>query len=224
MKGKLIVIEGTDGSGKATQANLLLQRLTEENVPVRIFDFPRYEESVYGDLVGRLLTGEFGDFISLSPYISSLPYTLDRAGARDSLRKALTQGHVICNRYTSSNLAHHSAKLRSEDQDTFISFVETGEFDELGLPRPALVIFLDVPTDVAYTLVGNKQKRVYLTGGSGRDQHEKDISYLENVRAIYKRLVDKRSDWFQIECVEDGELLSKENIHKKVYEVVKDIL
>jgi len=223
MKGKLIVLEGSDGSGKATQTGLLLERLKKEGKNIRMLDFPRYKESVYGELVGRALAGEFGDFLSISPYFTSLPYMLDRVSARDEIRRALEEGHVLCNRYTSSNAAHQAAKLALNKQKDFISFVEKGEYEELKLPRPTVVIFLDVPVSVAQQLVDEKDEREHLNGKK-RDQHEKDAEYLGRVRDIYLRLAEEREDWYPVECVSNGHLLSKEAIHEKVYNIVSGFI
>src|SRR4051812_18225473 len=109
-RGNLIVIEGTDGAGKATQSALLLKVLKKQR-SVSFFDFPRYKQSNFGRLIRRSLSGEFGNFLELSPYLSSLPYMLDRARAKYLLLESLKEGDVICDRYTTSNLAHQTAKL-----------------------------------------------------------------------------------------------------------------
>jgi len=116
-KGKFIVIEGADGSGKATQAELLGDYFKQKGTGMEIFSFPRYDKGRSGRLMGELLRGDHGDFMAVSPYMSSLPYVINRVAARQELKAALDSGKVvICDRYLPSNLAHQSAKLKTEDE------------------------------------------------------------------------------------------------------------
>ena len=114
-KNLLIVLEGGDGSGKATQSKLLLEYLKKSG-RVSYFDFPQYGENVFGTLTGKCLSGDFGDFLHMSPYLSSLPYILDRACAKDKIISALRRGHVVCNRYTPSNIGFQSAKISDKKE------------------------------------------------------------------------------------------------------------
>jgi dTMP kinase len=222
--GKLIVLEGSDGSGKATQARLLAKSL-EEYGPVHTFEFPRYKQSAFGELIGRCLAGEFGDFLKLSPYLSSLPYMLDRARAKYLLLESLKEGHVICDRYTPSNIVFQSAKLPKNERAAFVSFDEEAEYHELGLPRPDLVIYLSVPTEIATKLVEKKDVREHLGKKKGvKDQHEKNLEFQEEVRKIYQEFSRTRKEWKIVECCEKGELLSREDIHHKVMMLVKSFL
>src|SRR5258708_1619076 len=191
-KGKLIVIEGADGSGKATQARLL-SRALEEYGPVASYEFPRYKQSEFGRLIGRSLTGEFGDFLNLSPYLSSLPYMLDRARAKYLLIESLKEGNVVCDRYTPSNIAFQSAKLKPAERKEFITFLERAEYEELGLPAPDLVVYLSVPTSITSELLLKKEKRAYIGVGE-KDQYEKNVEYQQEAMNIYRDLSKKRSN------------------------------
>lgn len=219
-KGKLIVLEGGDGSGKTVQAKLLHERLSGR---AQVFEFPRYYTSRAGKLVGECLAGEHGDFLKLGPYLASLPYTIDRAGAKKMLGKALEKGNVICNRYTPSNLAHQGAKISDmRARGAFIDFLEALEYEELELPRPDIVIYLYVPVAIAAKLGENKEKRAYLkNSGEIRDQHERDLAYQENVAKAYMGIAKDRDDWHIVRCVEDGDvLLSPRVIHELVWKIV----
>ena len=213
------MIEGTDGSGKATQAKMLEKTLAK-NFPVKLFEFPRYTRSEFGRLIGRSLAGEFGDFLNLSPYLSSLPYIIDRVRAKDLLVEYLKEGFVICDRYTPSNLVYQSAKLPESQRQAFIDFIEKGEYEELGLPSPDLVIFLRVPPNISARLISKKKPRAYLKGKS-KDQHEESLGYQTEVQKVYNRMAKTRPEWRVVDCYKKGELLSKKQIEVLVLREVK---
>ncbi len=221
--GKLIIIEGADGSGKATQSQLLEKSLSKYG-PVTTFEFPRYKKSAFGELIGRCLSGEFGDFLHMSPYLSSLPYMLDRARAKYLLIESLKDGHVICDRYTPSNIVFQSAKLPKAKRAEFVSFIEEGEYHELGLPKPDLVIYLSVPTKISAQLIAQKEMRDYMGKKGAKDQHEKSVKFQKEVKNIYTDMASKRKEWKVIECYEEGKLLSREDIHRKVMNIIKPFL
>lgn len=218
--GRLIVIEGGDGSGKGTQSELLVKKLREAGQHVELMDFPQYGE-VFGALCGRALKGEFGDFKNLSPYLASLPYTLDRVTAKDKMLEALKRGHVICNRYTPSNVAYQAAKLAGKKRVEFIEFLERAEYEVLGLPKPDAVVYLRVPAAVAQKLILTKAKREYLGGKAKKDQHEKDVAYQIAVMKVYVELSKQRPSWKVIECVKAGRMQSIEEVGNMVMEVLK---
>ena len=223
MKHPLIVLEGGDGSGKATQAALLKERLEKEAGPVELFDFPRYEDSLAGKLVGECLAGKHANFRHLSPHLASLPFTLDRVGARELLGASLERGIVMCNRYTPSNIAYQAAKLLAADRKKFIEFLEALEYEELHIPKPDLVIYLYVPTAIATKLIEKKKERGYLAGtGEQKDQHERDIAYQDEVVRVYLDLANERDDWQSVTCTnEAGDLLLREEIHERVWSIVQ---
>ncbi|MCK9351470.1 MAG: hypothetical protein WCT49_04345 [Candidatus Paceibacterota bacterium] len=219
-KNLLIVLEGGDGSGKATQSKLLLEYLKTKG-KVSYFDFPQYGKTVFGTLTGRCLAGDFGDFLHMSPYLSSLPYILDRACAKDAIISALKKGHVVCNRYTPSNIGFQAAKLSGKERDDVIKFLEQGEYEEIGLPRPDVVLYLDVPRDVASALVFQKEQREYLGEKKAKDQHENDLTYQEKVSEVYRALAKKRKGWHVVSCAKNGHILLPQTIHKKLISLVQ---
>jgi len=217
-RGKFIVIEGTDGAGKGTQAELLIDAMRQFST-VTYFDFPRYTESVFGQVIGRALNGEFGNFLELNPYLSSLPYMLDRASARDPMCKALEQGHIVCNRYTTSSIAFQSSKLPLDKRNEFITFVESAEYGELGIPKPDLILFLYVSAVVSDKLVEKKAQRSYIGKGQ-KDLHEQDRNYQTAVAETYHTLARWRPDWHVIDCMDGDGILPVEKIHQKILSFV----
>jgi dTMP kinase len=218
-QGKLIVIEGGDGSGKGTQSALLFKALKKVR-PITFFDFPRYKQSVFGKLIRRSLAGEFGDFLNLSPYLSSLPYVLDRARAKYLLLEALKEGDVICDRYTTSNIAHQAAKLPDKEKQAFVDFIEQGEYGELGLPAPDLVIYLWLPTETSQELMKNRIKK----GGERRslDQFERRVDYQKKVADMYLHLAHSNDNWQVIDCLNSKKKLkNRQEIHREILQIVE---
>lgn len=223
MHGILIDIEGADGSGKTEQAKRLFERLKAEGYPVTFFDFPQYSGSHTGKLIGELLAGKHGDFMSMPAYVSALPYAVDRGVARDAILEALECGSIVSNRYTPSNLAHQSAKLPKDEQPALVDFIEKLEYEDLKLPRPDLVIYLSVPTDVSTELIMQKEKRDYLGETETRDLAERNIAHQDRARAAYLRLV-KEKGWHVVDCAPQGTMRSREDIHEEVSRIVHEKL
>lgn len=216
-KGFLVDIEGADGSGKGTQAKMLTRRLEKEGVKTWLYSFPRYNTPI-GHLIGEFLVGKHGDFMTATPYLSSLPYALDRADAKRELESILKKnGIVICDRYTNSN-AHQMAKLPKDEQKDFFRFIENLEYNILGLPKPSLVVYLFMPTDVSANLVKKKDKRGYIKAGK-RDNAERNIAHQDRTRQAYLTLARDRK-WVVINCAPDGVLRSRDDIHEELYTVV----
>lgn len=220
--GKLIVIDGVDGTGKGTQAALAITALRSRG-EVSLQDFPRYKESKAGELCGMALKGDLGDFRNLHPKLASLPYTLDRIGAREQIKEALTRGHVICNRYTPSNAMYQAAKFQDPaERKTFIVWLEELEYEEHQLPRPDLVIYLGMPVATSRKLTEGKEAREYMDNvAQALDVHERDNDYLSEVAALFRATVSHRPDtWKLIECMRDGVLRSPEDIHAEVMNLI----
>ena len=205
----LIVFEGIDGAGKATQVALLAKKLRSQGKTVSVFSSPRYDTPT-GKLVKSALQGKFGNFVAMNAYFSALPYLLDFAAERDEVAAALKKGIVISDRYLPSTLAFHGAKLPKGEKKKFLIFVENLMYRDLKLPRPDRVIYLDVP-------VANAKK---LLRGKKLDQHEKDSEYQTRVANTYKALA-KRKEWRTIVCAKNGEVLSKRAIHEKIWKAVQ---
>lgn len=222
-KGKLVVIDGTDGSGKGTQTKLLLEHLEKEGKQSKYIDFPRYHTSFHGKMVARYLSGEFGGKDG-SPYLSSLFYAMDRLTARDEMIDWLEEGNtVVANRYTTSSMAFQTARIPKKEQDKFLKWLNDMEYKEHKLPREDLVLFLYVPVEISQKLIEKKdaKERKYVKGKK-KDIYEADIQYQKDVLELYLRLAKDNEHWEVIKCVDEkGKLLSIEQVHEKVVEVLK---
>ncbi len=224
-RGKLIVIEGGDGSGKATQAKLLIKYLKSINIPVRYYDFPQYYHSFHGKIVGRFLKGEFGDIDSVSPYLISLAYALDRASVKREMEEFLQKGgFIVANRYATSSMAFQSVKFTDpKERKKFLTWLYELEYKIHKIPKENLVIYLHVKPETAAKLILKKGVRKYL-GKNDKDIQERNIEYQRKVEQAYMHLAKTNKHWRIIECEENNKLLSKANIHEKVKELVKPLL
>ncbi|OGD84538.1 hypothetical protein A2696_01875 [Candidatus Curtissbacteria bacterium RIFCSPHIGHO2_01_FULL_41_13] len=217
-RGKLIVFEGADGSGKATQVELLRSFLEKKNYPHVAFDFPRYQETFHAKTIAKYLSGEYGDPTQQNPYLVSLVYALDRLTAREEIYYALNDGKVVlANRYVSSNKAHQGVKLPKSKRKDFFAWLDELEYDVNKIPREDLVIFLYVPFAVSMRLVKERGRKF-----TGRvDLHEENRRYQKEVEKVYLQLA-KNPQWVKIVCVgQNGTLLSKDVIHAEILRVLK---
>lgn len=222
-KGKLIVIDGLDGSGKATQTKLLIKRLKKEGYKTAVADFPQYYTTFFGKMVGRYLSGEFGTAKQVSPYLASVLFAADRWQAKEKMRQWLSEGRmVVSNRYVSANQIHQAAKIRGKrEKEKFLRWLEEMEFKVFGIPRPNLILFLHVPYQVGQRLVVKKGVRKYI-GGVKKDIHEASKSHLSAAQQQVFQLVKKQAGWQRVDCLENGRLLSRQEIAEKVWRVVRN--
>ena len=184
-KGVFIVLDGNDGSGKATQARLLSERLAREGAPAMKVDFPGYDRNFFGAFVGECLAGQHGDFLHMDPKIASTLYACDRLESSPSLRGSLAEGKVvIADRFASSNQIHQGGKIADDgEREAFITWLDRMEHDVLGIPRPDLIIYLRVPVQMSLVLLSEKRKAKNQVLGDGeKDMVEEDRAYLENSR------------------------------------------
>jgi dTMP kinase len=219
-RGKLIALEGIDGSGKRTQLELLARALEARGLVTFIVSFPNYESS-FGKLVARYLNGEFGALEAVDPHLSALLYAGDRLEAKPELEAALSAGkYVLADRYVGSNLAHQSARVAPEKRDEFLSWLARLEYGLYSLPAEDLVIYLRVPPPEAHRLVGLKPARAYTT--LQRDIQEADMRHLEETARMYERLATERN-WAGIDCINaaSGVLSPPEEIHGTVLQTVE---
>jgi dTMP kinase len=221
-RGKLIVIEGADGTGKATQAELLVEYLKKNHVRVKYYDFPQYHGNFFGDMVARFLRGEYGSFRESSPYLVSLPYALDRAYVAKEMGAWLARGGwIVCNRYMSSHLAHQTAKMgTTRERNAFIKWDQHLEYDILGIPREDRVICLSVPTNIASRLNLLKKQRSHLKH-MRKDLAERDLQHQRSASDMYVHLAKRLKHWRLIQCVDrQGKLLPIASIHQKVVQSI----
>lgn len=219
-RGKIIALEGIDGSGKGTQLDLLAGALEARKLPTYRISFPRYG-SFYGKLVGRYLNGEFGTLDAVDPHLSALLYAGDRLEAKAEIEDALAAGKIVlADRYIGSNMAHQTARVAPEMREEFIAWLRHLEYVLYGLPAEDLVIYLRVPFEEAHRLVGLKAARDYTK--LKRDIQEADIKHLEQTGIIYDRLATE-ANWVRVECMDEGsrKLRTPEEIHRAVMQCVE---
>jgi dTMP kinase len=220
--GKLIVIEGTDGAGKGTQFELLVNYCKANHVPYATFDFPQYYKTFFGKWIGRFMKGEFGGVTDVPPYIATIPYAADRWQAKDDITYALEQGKlVMANRYATSNAAYQSAKLPVSQRVAFVDWEFEMEYTQFGIPKEDLVIFLHVPFDISQKLIEQKNARKYLGNGSKKDIHESNEQLMKEVEKVYLDFCRKYPHWVKIDCTKNNFMLSKEEIHNQVLDVLR---
>lgn len=226
--GKIIVIEGMDGAGKATQAKMLIDRCLEEGLETATFDFPQYELSTFGEMVGAYLRGEFGEATELSPYLVSLLYAGDRFEAKSAIIRALENHRlIILNRYTTANSGFQRGKFPTlEERRLYQRWLVHVEHEIFGIPREDLVIYLDVPPEEGQRLVQTKDFRGYI-GSEKVDQHEKNIQFLNKAYLSFQEMINENPHWQKISCLQygsTGPIRSREDIHKDVWLLVSDFI
>ena len=219
--GKLIVIEGTDGSGKSTQFRLLTEAVAGAGYEFRKLVFPQYQEESSA-LIRMYLGGQFGDKPSdVNAYAASAFYAVDRYASYKKVWGEWYEqgGLVLSDRYTTSNAVHQASKEPGEKQGEFLRWLYEFEYDKLGLPRPDLTIYLDVPTEYTEKLMRGREAAT----GTHADIHEQDLAYLATCRRM-GRAAAEYYGWTVIHCVRDGEMRSIEDIHEEIYSHVKACL
>ena len=216
--GKLIVIEGTDGSGKSTQFKKLTERLTQEGVAFQKLVFPQYSEPSSA-LIRMYLGGEFGaDPSDVNAYAASAFYAVDRYA---SYKKAWGEwydngGLILSDRYTTSNAVHQTSKEPVEKQQDFLKWLYEFECEKLGMPKPDLVIYLDVPTAFTEQLMRSREEKT----NTKADIHEQNTDYLATCREMGRKAAGYYG-WHIVECVKDNTMRSIEDIHEEIYRFVK---
>src|ERR1700746_4016259 len=197
VRGKLIAIEGIDGSGKRTQVELLATALRTQGHSVYATGFPQYD-SWFGKMVGQFLNGELGPLESVDAHFSALLYAGDRFEGKSQIEAALNQGQIVlADRYIASNLAHQTARVAPEKRPAFVEWIEHVEYGIYGLPKEDLVLYLRMPPVEAQKLVAQKSARSYTS--AQRDLQEASLRHLEDAAALYDTLA-KRPNWTTIEC------------------------
>lgn len=216
-KKKLIVIEGLDGSGKATQAQLLYDKLKELNIRVRKVSFPDYD-SASSALVKMYLKGEFGKQAGdVNAYAASSFYAVDRyASYKKDWEEDYENGIIIADRYTTSNAIHQCSKLAPEEWDEYLTWLSEFEYEKLGIPKPDVVIYLKVDVAVSQELMNQR----YHGDNSKKDIHESDVEYLNKSREAAE-YCSRMLGWNVIECCDGGGMRSKEEISDEIVKILK---
>ena len=219
--GKLIVFEGTDGSGKSTQFELLAKRLEAEQIGFQRLRFPQYEEPSSA-LIRMYLGGAFGDDPeAVNAYAASTFYAVDRYASYQRVWKDYYQGGglVVSDRYTTSNAVHQGSKVPEGERAEFFRWLYDLEYDRMGLPRPDLVVLLDMPVELSEQLMRKREQST----GTHADIHERNEDYLKKCRDVALHAATYYG-WRTVSCAKDGVIRSVEDIHEEVYAIVKSCL
>jgi dTMP kinase len=222
-KGKLIVIDGVDGSGKGTQTTMLLETLKAEGYQCEVIDFPQYGQKSAG-MVEEYLNGKYGP---VDPYSSSVFYAVDRFDASFKLRSWLEAGKiVVSNRYVTASAGHQGGKILNDaERIKYFKWLDNLEYSVFKIPKPDLNILLHVPAEVAQKLVDkkNKAQRAY-AGGKKRDLHEADLNHLKQAEKVFLEIAELFPNTKMVECVEKAKLLNPQQVHNKVWNLVRRIV
>lgn len=214
----LIVIEGIDGSGKGTQAKRLLDRFLAAGKTAALISFPRYSATHFGRTIGRFLNGEFGALNEVDPHLAATLYAADRLESKCYLQEQLAAHDVvICDRYVASNAAHQGAKRQGDARRALQQWIWKTEFDVFDLPRPDLVILLDLPATTAQELIALKAARDYTSKKA--DIQEADGNYLAGVRDVYLDLAATEPNWRRVSCLSDSRLRTIDEISDEVWHI-----
>ena len=219
----LIAIEGIDGSGKGTQARQLVDRLVSEDIATALLSFPRYDDTLFGTLIGEYLNARYGSLEQVHPLLASLLFAGDRFESLPVLEQALQDNAVVVlDRYVASNVAHQGARASEDEQRRLMETIQQIEYEVHGLPRADLTILLDLPAACAVELIARKNPRTYTDQSA--DLHEADSDYLESVRAAYRQLAEDGPSWRVVSVLADGDVRSIEDIAGEILAFVRDAL
>lgn len=224
--GKLVVLDGGDGAGKATQVALLVKQLLADGHKVETLDFPQYTQNTFGALIRECLDGKRGDFMATDARVASTLYAADRFESKPRLEQWLAEGKiVVLDRYVSSNMMHQGAKIQNADElEAFLGWLDHMEHGVFGLPRPDVILYLEVPFNVRQNL----KKVAVAAGKHGADVKldvaEADHNHQEQVEVRAKTIVASKNNWKVVHCCAGENIRSREDIHADVYALVKGIV
>jgi dTMP kinase len=227
-KGKFIVIDGTDGSGKTTQIALLEKHLKKEGYKVKLVDFPAYYKNFFGKFIGHCLAEQYYNWVNIHPKIASIAYAADRFESKEEIEGWLAKGYVvIADRYVSANQIHQGGKIaNAKKREAYLQWLDEMEYKVFKIPKPDIVLYLSLPIPVILKLIKDRdkdaKKRAYL--GKKKDVHEKDKKFLENSRKSALWLSQKLKNFVKVDCAPKGSILPREEIHDLVYKRVKKII
>lgn len=218
--GKLIVLEGIDGSGKHTQLEMLARAMRERGIPYATIDFPQYR-GFFGKMIAQYLNGGFGTLSEVDAHFSALLFAGDRLENKKQLETFLNEGKlVLADRYIASNLAHQGARIAVAKRPQFRRWIERLEYEIYGLPREDVVIYLRLPTTRAQQLIRQKRVRKYTRRRS--DLQEASFSHLERAAQIFERLA-RQPNWSTVNCMEFkcSDVRAPEKIHSDIMAILQ---
>lgn len=222
--GKIIVIEGTDSSGKETQTKLLYERIKKINEKTIKISFPNYDSPAC-EPVKMYLAGAFGtDAVKVNPYPVSTMYAIDRyASYKQDWGKSYEEGYIIVtDRYVTSNMIHQASKIQSEEEkEEYLKWLIDLEYKKNQIPEPDIVIFLKMPIDKAKELMENRNNKI--DGSMKKDIHEINEDYLKK---SYKNAtkISQKFNWYEVECVENNRIKSIEEINDEIFKKIEKLI
>lgn len=225
-KGLLIVIDGGDGAGKATQVALLVQRLRTEGHLVETLDFPQYTQNTFGKLLRECLDGKRGDFMAVDSRIASTLYAADRFESKPRLEQWLKEGKtIILDRYVSANMMHQGAKIEDKNAlESFLGWLDHMEYSIFGIPRPDLILYLEVPFAIRSRLKAEAVASQKHGSAVKLDQAESSMEHQARTEERARTIVASKNNWHAVTCVEEEKVRSREAIHEDIYQEVKKVL
>lgn len=222
-RGRLIAIEGIDGSGKGTQAALLRDALVARGLKTALISFPRYRDTFFGARIGDFLNGRFGSLSEVHPFLAATLFAGDRLESRPMLLEAIaTHDVVVLDRYVASNIAHQAAKREGDERRTLAEWILDLEYDVNQLPQPDLAVLLDLPAATAQTLIARKNARSYTDRAV--DLQEADAQYLEKVRKVYLDLAANDAAWRVIDVERHGALRTIDEIAAELLDLAVGVI
>ena len=220
-KGLFIVIDGADGSGKATQAQKLHEAFSNDGHDAMLIDFPRYNNNHTGKLIRECLDGKRGNFLTVDPKIASVLYAVDRFESSRHIRDHIEKGGiVIADRYVSANQIHQGGKISDEqERRDFMEWLERLEYEIMGIPKPDLILYLYVPVEISQDLVKKRsiEKNVEM------DIAEKDLHHQHKTRESALSIIKDNNNWIKIECSDGTAMRSREDIHDEIKKIVLEL-
>lgn len=221
--GKLIVIDGTDGSGKTTQLNILKTRLENEGYEVMVADFPQYNQKSAG-LVEEYLSGKYGQADEITPYQASIFYAVDRYDASSKIRNWLQNGKIVlANRYTSANMGHQGGKIDNPlERKAFFNWLYDLEYKLFNIPKPDLSLILHVEAEISQKLAHDRARTDW--SGSKTDIHENNLNHLKKAESVYIEIAESYPEFQLISCTKNSEILTRDEISLLVWIMVKRII
>jgi dTMP kinase len=215
MSAFLVAVEGIDGAGKGTQSRLLKERLLQEGTLTALLAFPRYEETLFGQTIARYLNGGFGPLEEVPPEFAALLFAGDRFESLEEIERYRREAAVVIfDRYVPSNLAHQGARLPKERWPEFRRWLERIEYQVFGIPRPDVVVWLDLPPELAPLMIARKASRRYTSLRA--DLHEANHDYLCRVAELYRELYATEQNWLRVAVTVDGQLREVSDIHQEI--------
>lgn len=222
-KGVIIVIEGTDSSGKETQTKLLYERMLKENEKTKKISFPNYDNPAC-EPVKMYLRGDFGkDPQNVNPYAISTMYAIDRYASYKMEWSEMFKhgGIIITDRYTTSNMVHQASKLEDEEKEKYLNWLEDLEYNKMGIPKPDIVIFLNMPINHALKLMEKRKNKI--TGNEKKDIHESNKEYLKK---SYNNACEiaKKYNWKEILCTDGERIKTMNEIADDIYANIEELI